>query len=76
MIVFRYLFGHWNDFVQFRSNLADEKILPTIERRRRHAKMKEKQRQKEIEDRAARVREITLPVTSSYPHVEILIFLC
>ncbi|KAK3091838.1 hypothetical protein FSP39_023074, partial [Pinctada imbricata] len=57
LIVFRYLFGHWNDFVQFRSNLADEKILPTIERRRRHAKIKERQRQKEMEDRAAREAE-------------------
>ncbi|XP_069127158.1 regulator of G-protein signaling 22-like isoform X2 [Argopecten irradians] len=50
--VFRTLFQHWNDFCEFRTNLADDKVLPTIERRRRHAKLKERQRQKMEEEKA------------------------
>ncbi|XP_060077454.1 regulator of G-protein signaling 22-like [Ylistrum balloti] len=53
--VFRTLFQHWNDFCEFRSNLADDKVLPTIERRRRHAKLKERQRQKMEEEKALKV---------------------
>lgn len=49
------LFGHWNDFCEFRSNLADDKVMPTIERRRKHAKIKERQKQKEEEEKQARV---------------------
>ncbi|XP_056017621.1 regulator of G-protein signaling 22-like isoform X5 [Ostrea edulis] len=52
LIVFRYLYQHWNDFINFRSNLADEKVLPTIERRRRYAKVKERQKLREIEEKA------------------------
>ncbi|XP_062622308.1 regulator of G-protein signaling 22-like isoform X4 [Saccostrea cucullata] len=52
LIVFRYLYQHWNDFINFRSNIADEKVLPTIERRRRHAKIKERHRQREMEEKA------------------------
>ncbi|XP_033738546.1 regulator of G-protein signaling 22-like isoform X2 [Pecten maximus] len=50
--VFRTLFQHWNDFCEFRSNVADDKVLPTIERRRRHAKIKERQRQKMEDEKA------------------------
>ncbi|KAL3869360.1 hypothetical protein ACJMK2_042052 [Sinanodonta woodiana] len=54
LIVFRYLFGHWNDFCNFRANLAEEKIMPTIERRRKHAKVKDRKRQQEVEERMAK----------------------
>ncbi|XP_078317128.1 regulator of G-protein signaling 22-like isoform X5 [Crassostrea virginica] len=55
LIVFRYLYLHWNDFINFRSNLADEKVLPTIERRRKHAKIKERQKQRELEEKAQKI---------------------
>ncbi|XP_078317133.1 regulator of G-protein signaling 22-like isoform X10 [Crassostrea virginica] len=57
LIVFRYLYLHWNDFINFRSNLADEKVLPTIERRRKHAKIKERQKQRELEEKAQKEAE-------------------
>ena len=54
------MFGYWNEFCEFRSNLADEKVMPTIERRRKHAKIKERQRQLELEEKQARVRVLWL----------------
>jgi len=36
-------------------NLADEKIMPTIERRRKHARIKEKKKQIDQEEKQARV---------------------
>ncbi|ESO87501.1 hypothetical protein LOTGIDRAFT_235002 [Lottia gigantea] len=51
LAVFRVLSSHWEPFCQFRENLADDKIMPTIERQRRHARIKEKKRQKELEER-------------------------
>ncbi|OWF36346.1 Regulator of G-protein signaling 22 [Mizuhopecten yessoensis] len=55
--VFRTLFQHWNDFCEFRSNLADDKVLTTIERRRRHAKLKERQRQRMEDEKALKEAE-------------------
>eukprot|EP00105_Crassostrea_gigas_P001535 XP_011413762.1 PREDICTED: regulator of G-protein signaling 22-like isoform X1 [Crassostrea gigas] len=55
LIVFRYLYQHWNDFINFRSNMADEKVLPTLERRRKHAKIKERQKQRELEEKAQKI---------------------
>lgn len=57
LIVFRYLYQHWNDFINFRSNMADEKVLPTLERRRKHAKIKERQKQRELEEKAQKEAE-------------------
>lgn len=36
--------------------MADEKVMPTIERRRKHAKIKERQKQRELEEKAQKVR--------------------
>lgn len=36
--------------------MADEKVLPTLERRRKHAKIKERQKQRELEEKAQKVR--------------------
>lgn len=36
--------------------MADEKVIPTIERRRKHAKIKERQKQRELEEKAQKVR--------------------
>jgi len=55
LVVFRVLFPHWNEFCEFRLNLADEKIMPTIERRRKHARIKEKKKQIDQEEKQARV---------------------
>lgn len=38
--------------------MADEKVLPTLERRRKHAKIKERQKQRELEEKALKVRVI------------------
>lgn len=38
--------------------MADEKVLPTLERRRKHAKIKERQKQRELEEKAQKVRVI------------------
>ncbi|KAK6179499.1 hypothetical protein SNE40_011844 [Patella caerulea] len=59
LAVFRVLSGHWTSFCEFRSNLADDKILPTIERQRRHAKKKELKKQQEMEERMEKVRRET-----------------
>ncbi|XP_046585614.1 LOW QUALITY PROTEIN: regulator of G-protein signaling 22-like [Haliotis rubra] len=57
LTVFRILFSQWNDFCEFRANLTEEKILPTIERRRRHAKSRQKRNHREIEEKASKERE-------------------
>ncbi|XP_060585737.1 regulator of G-protein signaling 22-like isoform X3 [Ruditapes philippinarum] len=54
LVVFRVLFPHWREFCDFRLNLAEEKVLPTIERRRRHARAKERKRQQELEEKQAK----------------------
>lgn len=38
--------------------MADEKVLPTLERRRKHAKIKERQKQRALEEKAQKVRVI------------------
>jgi len=53
--VFRVLFPLWNDFCEFRLNLAEDKVLSTIERRRRHARTKERKKQQELEEKQAKV---------------------
>ena len=50
------LFEHWTDFCTFKSNTATEQILPTIEKKRRKAKLRERKRQKELEEQQERVR--------------------
>ncbi|KAL4236453.1 GTPase activator [Mactra antiquata] len=57
LVVFRVLFPHWNEFCEFRLNLAEEKVMPTIERRRRHAKAKERKRIQELEEKQAKEAE-------------------
>ena len=61
--MFRVLFSHWTDFCAYRSQLADDKILPTIERHRRKARADEKRKQKELEERKEKV-PITKTVVS------------
>ncbi|XP_052256163.1 regulator of G-protein signaling 22-like isoform X3 [Dreissena polymorpha] len=57
LYVFRVLFPHWNEFCSFRLNLAEDKVLPTIERRRRHARVKERKRLQEFEEKQAKEAE-------------------
>ncbi len=56
LTVFRMLFQQWSDFCQFRESMTEDKIMPTIERHRKRAKIAEKKKQKEIEERKERVR--------------------
>ncbi|KAK7502187.1 hypothetical protein BaRGS_00006551 [Batillaria attramentaria] len=56
LTVFRILFSHWNDFCELRMNLGQDKVLPTIERLRRHAKAKERKKQQEMERKAEEER--------------------
>ncbi|XP_076441403.1 regulator of G-protein signaling 22-like isoform X3 [Babylonia areolata] len=49
LTVFRILFAQWNEFCELRMNLGQDKVLPTIERLRRHAKAKERRKQQEME---------------------------
>lgn len=56
LAVFRILFGHWKDFCELRMKLGEDKVLPTVERLRRHAKAREKQKQAELEQRLEQVR--------------------
>ena len=55
LTVFRMLFQQWSDFCQFRESTTEDKIMPTIERHRKRAKIAEKKKQKEIEERKERV---------------------
>ncbi|XP_074640881.1 regulator of G-protein signaling 22-like [Tubulanus polymorphus] len=50
LTVFRILFGHWNDFSNYRSNLTADKVLPTIERQRRRAKLRQRAENKHLEE--------------------------
>ncbi|XP_050796549.1 regulator of G-protein signaling 22 isoform X6 [Gopherus flavomarginatus] len=63
MTIFALLFKFWPKFCEFRSNLADEKILPTLERK------KEKKRQnfkrKTTEERLALVKQVKKVVSLS-----------
>ncbi|XP_053393937.1 regulator of G-protein signaling 22-like isoform X3 [Mercenaria mercenaria] len=54
LVVFRVLFPHWKEFCDFRLNLAEEKVLPTIERRRKHARARERKRLQELEEKQAK----------------------
>ncbi|KAL8596666.1 hypothetical protein ACOMHN_032608 [Nucella lapillus] len=49
LAVFRILFAQWNEFCELRMNLGQDKVLPTIERLRRHAKAKERRKQQDME---------------------------
>ncbi|KAL8572507.1 hypothetical protein ACOMHN_019546 [Nucella lapillus] len=62
LAVFRILFSQWNDFCDLRSNLGHDKVLPTIEKLRRHARVKDRRRQVEMERKAEeeRLRETGL----------------
>ncbi|XP_052776517.1 regulator of G-protein signaling 22-like isoform X2 [Mya arenaria] len=57
LVVFRVLFPLWNEFSEFRLNIAEEKVLPTIERRRRHTRAKERKQQQLLEEKQAREAE-------------------
>lgn len=46
--------------------MADEKVLPTLERRRKHAKIKERQKQRELEEKAQKVRVIEIELWNCY----------
>ncbi|WAR24165.1 RGS22-like protein [Mya arenaria] len=43
-------------FSEFRLNIAEEKVLPTIERRRRHTRAKERKQQQLLEEKQARAK--------------------
>ncbi|XP_064604416.1 regulator of G-protein signaling 22-like isoform X3 [Liolophura sinensis] len=76
LIVFRVLFSHWNEFCEYRTNLAPDKVLPTIERQRRRVKKKERERQQRLEEQrekqilkrkeAARRQALGLPLEGDY----------
>ena len=55
LAVFRILFAQWNEFCELRMNLGQDKVLPTIERLRRHAKAKERRKQQEMDRKAEEV---------------------
>uniref|UniRef100_A0A8C0GKZ8 Regulator of G protein signaling 22 n=1 Tax=Chelonoidis abingdonii TaxID=106734 RepID=A0A8C0GKZ8_CHEAB len=54
MTIFALLFKFWPKFCEFRSNLADEKILPTLERKKE--KKRQKFKRKTTEERLALVK--------------------
>ena len=60
LTVFRVLFEHWVEFCEFKSHTATEQILPTIERKRRRAKLKERKRLKELEEQQEKVSVLIL----------------
>ncbi|XP_067392029.1 regulator of G-protein signaling 22 [Emydura macquarii macquarii] len=63
MTIFALLFKFWPKFCEFRSNLADEKILPTLERKKE--KKREKVKRKTTEERLALVKQVKKVVSLS-----------
>lgn len=55
--VFRHLYRYWEKFCQFRANHAEEKILPTIERIRKHERAKQRAEQQRLEEQALKRAE-------------------
>lgn len=53
--VFRHLFRFWDKFCTFRGNHAEEKILPTIERIRKHERAKQRAEQQRLDELALKV---------------------
>ncbi|VDI80829.1 Hypothetical predicted protein, partial [Mytilus galloprovincialis] len=63
--VFRHLFRFWDKFCTFRGNHAEEKILPTIERIRKHERAKQRAEQQRLDELAlkeAEEKKVTLCV--------------
>ncbi|XP_062836210.1 regulator of G-protein signaling 22 isoform X2 [Anolis carolinensis] len=58
MTIFALLFKFWPKFCDFRSNLADENILPLLDKRRAR-KLEKMRRAREAEDREQRTRSAT-----------------
>ncbi|XP_048697305.1 regulator of G-protein signaling 22 isoform X4 [Caretta caretta] len=63
MTIFALLFKFWPKFCEFRSNLADEKILPTLERKKE--KKRQKVKRKTTEERLALVKQVKKVVSLS-----------
>ncbi|XP_044863874.1 regulator of G-protein signaling 22 isoform X4 [Mauremys mutica] len=63
MTIFALLFKFWPKFCEFRSNLADEKILPTLERKKE--KKRQKFKRKTTEERLALVKQVKKVVSLS-----------
>uniref|UniRef100_A0A8C4VUU9 Regulator of G protein signaling 22 n=1 Tax=Gopherus evgoodei TaxID=1825980 RepID=A0A8C4VUU9_9SAUR len=66
MTIFALLFKFWPKFCEFRSNLADEKILPTLERKKEKKRQNFKRKTTEerlalVKVRIASLREAALP---------------
>ena len=57
--VFRHLYRFWEKFCTFRGNHAEEKILPTIERIRKHERAKQRAEQQRQDELALKVRVVT-----------------
>ena len=55
LTVFRVLFQQWNEFGVYRSNVAEDKVLPTIERHRRKVRIEERKKERELERKQAKV---------------------
>ncbi|XP_078610938.1 regulator of G-protein signaling 22-like isoform X2 [Branchiostoma floridae x Branchiostoma japonicum] len=54
LTVFRLLLHQWGAFCEFRQNMAEEKILTTLERQRKRARERERARQKAYEEEQAK----------------------
>uniref|UniRef100_A0A8C3FL64 Regulator of G protein signaling 22 n=1 Tax=Chrysemys picta bellii TaxID=8478 RepID=A0A8C3FL64_CHRPI len=63
MTIFALLFKFWPKFCEFRSNLADEKILPTLERKKE--KKRQKVKRKTTEERLTLVKLVKKVVSLS-----------
>ncbi|ELU18295.1 hypothetical protein CAPTEDRAFT_185777 [Capitella teleta] len=50
LTVFRVLFSLWADFCVYRSQVTNDKIVPTLERHRRKARADDKRRKREMEE--------------------------
>ncbi|XP_023933546.1 regulator of G-protein signaling 22 isoform X1 [Lingula anatina] len=65
LTVFRVLFQHWPDFQNYRSNISESKLVPTLDRLKKRARAKEMKKQRELEElkekEAARRRALGLP---------------
>ena len=58
--VFRILYNHWSDFCQFRSQVTEDKVMPTIERHKRRAKAEEKRRRRDLQEMRDKVKIIII----------------
>ena len=55
LTVFRVLFTKWQEFCQFRNQITEDKMLPTLERLRKKNVVAEKKRLRESEEKQQRV---------------------